>query len=82
MTRETKARFMRLLELTEGQPSSPVQLTEDEARALSECELGVVSRGPGAQAWDVQAGRKVGVARIGDLQIGRASCRERVSTIV
>lgn len=60
---------MRILELTEGQPSQSVQLTDDEARALLECELGVVSRAPGARAWDVQAGRKVGVARIGDLQV-------------
>lgn len=60
---------MRILELTEGQPSKPVALTDDEARALLECELGAVSRAPGARAWDVQAGRKVGVARIGDLQV-------------
>lgn len=60
---------MRILELTEGQPSKPVVLADDEARALLECELGVVSRSPGATTWDVQAGRKVGVARIGDLQV-------------
>ena len=44
---------MRILELTEGEPSQSVQLTDDEARALLECELGVVSRAPGARAWDV-----------------------------
>ncbi len=60
---------MRILELTEGKPSHSVHLTDDEARALLECELGVVSRAPGATEWDVQAGRKVGVARIGDLQV-------------
>lgn len=60
---------MRILELVEGAPSRPVDLTDGEARALLECELGVVSRLPGAARWEVQAGRKVGVARIGDLQV-------------
>lgn len=60
---------MRILELTEGQSSKPVTLSDDEALALLECELGVVNRTPGARTWDVQAGRKVGVARIGDLQV-------------
>lgn len=60
---------MRILELTEGQSSKPVTLSDDEALALLECELGVVNRTPSARTWDVQAGRKVGVARIGDLQV-------------
>lgn len=60
---------MRHLKLTEGQPAKLVKLTAEEAVALAAAELAVVSRSPGATDWSVAAGKKVGVARVGDLQV-------------
>lgn len=62
---------IRALELREGAPAETrLDLTDMDARALSASELAVVSRQPGAPAWSVSAGRKVGVARVGaDLQV-------------
>lgn len=60
---------MRHLELTESEPPRPVVLGDQEAEALATSELAVVSRAPGSAAWDVAASRKVGVARVGDLQV-------------
>jgi 5-methylcytosine-specific restriction enzyme subunit McrC len=60
---------MRHLTLTEGAPSVPWDLSADVAEALSASELAVVTRTPGASSWDVVAGAKVGVARVGDLQV-------------
>lgn len=60
---------MRHLELTENEAPQPFELSTDEAEALAAAELAVVSRAPGSSSWEVAAGRKVGVARVGDLQI-------------
>lgn len=60
---------MRRLTLTEGDPALPVALNEAEAAALSSAELAVVSRPPGSSEWLVAAGAKVGVARVGELQV-------------
>ncbi len=60
---------MRHLKLTENEPARQFQLSANEAEALAAAELAVVSRVPGSSSWDVAAGRKVGVARVGDLQV-------------
>lgn len=60
---------MRHLRLTENAPARPFTLSATEAEALASAELAVVTRAPGADNWDVAAGRKVGVARVGDLQV-------------
>lgn len=60
---------MRRLELIENEPAQPTDLTSTEAAALEESELAVVSRRPGTDAWEVAAGAKVGVARLGDLHV-------------
>lgn len=60
---------MRRLILTEYEFPRPVDLTPDEAEALAGAELAVVTRSPGRTGWEVAAGKKVGVARIGDLQV-------------
>lgn len=60
---------MRHLELRENDPPQPVALTAAEAEALSAAELAVVSRRPGATSWDVAAGSKIGVVRVGELQV-------------
>jgi 5-methylcytosine-specific restriction enzyme subunit McrC len=60
---------MRQLTLTENEFPRAVDLTVDEAELLSVLELAIVTRSPGSTGWDVAAGKKVGVARIGDLQV-------------
>jgi len=60
---------MRHLHLTENAPSQPFNLSSEEAEALAGAELAVVSRVPGSGSWDVAAGSKVGVVRVGDLQV-------------
>lgn len=60
---------MRRLELTENQRPRPFELSPDEAEALASAELAVVSRTPGSSTWEVAAGRKVGVAQIGNLHV-------------
>ena len=60
---------MRHLQLTENAPSKPFNLSTEEAEGLAGAELAVVSRVPGSESWEVAAGAKVGVARIGDLQV-------------
>jgi 5-methylcytosine-specific restriction enzyme subunit McrC len=60
---------MRHLELTENEAARPFDLSADEAEALAAAELATVSRAPGSSSWEVAAGRKVGVARMGNLQI-------------
>jgi 5-methylcytosine-specific restriction enzyme subunit McrC len=60
---------MRHLELTENEAPRPFDLSADEAEALAAAELATVSRAPGSWSWEVAAGRKVGVARMGNLQI-------------
>jgi len=60
---------MRHLFLTENEPTRRFTLSDDEAAALDAAELAVVSQSPGSSEWDVAAGRRVGVARVGDLQV-------------
>lgn len=60
---------MRRLTLTEGDPALPFALSDAEADALGTAELAVVSRTPGTADWLVAAGTKVGVARVGELQV-------------
>lgn len=60
---------MRRLTLTEGAPAHPIGLSSEEAQALAAVELALVNRSPGSDMWMVTAGSKVGVARIGDLQV-------------
>lgn len=60
---------MRHLQLTENQPALAFDLAADEAEALAALELAIVSRVPGSDSWDVAAGSKVGVARVGNLQV-------------
>jgi 5-methylcytosine-specific restriction enzyme subunit McrC len=60
---------MRHLKLTENAPSRPFNLSMAEAEALAAAELAVVTRVPGSDSWEVAAGSKVGVARVGDLQV-------------
>ena len=60
---------MRRLTLTEGAPAAPWDISTEEAEALAGAELAVVSRTPGATWWEVAAGAKVGVARVGNLQV-------------
>jgi 5-methylcytosine-specific restriction enzyme subunit McrC len=60
---------MRHLTLIEGAPPTPWDLSTDMAQALSTLELAVVTRTPGSTSWDLAAGSKVGVARVGDLQV-------------
>lgn len=61
--------MVRHLLLTEGHPPWAVELSDAEAGALSDSELGVVTRRPGVSSWEVSAGNRVGVVRIGDLQV-------------
>jgi len=60
---------MRRLTLTEGAPARAIELTSAEAEALGTTELAEVSRKPGSSDWLVAAGTKVGVARVGELQV-------------
>lgn len=60
---------MRHLLLTENSPARPFDLTREEAEALANLELASVSRAPGASSWEVAAGSKVGVVRLGELQV-------------
>lgn len=60
---------MRHLTLTEGSPPAAVALSDSEAAALDAAELVVVTRSPGSDTWFVGPGSKVGVIRVGELQI-------------
>lgn len=60
---------MEPLILTEGEPAKAVRLTDTEAAALDTAELAVVTRAPRSQDWLVAAGTKVGVVRVGALQV-------------
>lgn len=60
---------MRYLELTENSAADPVVLTDTEARALAASELALISRTPGATVWEIAGGSKIGVVRVGDLQV-------------
>jgi 5-methylcytosine-specific restriction enzyme subunit McrC len=61
--------MIRHLILRENDPARPSELTSAEAEALSSAELAIVTRSPGSRGWDVAAGSKVGVVRVGDLQV-------------
>jgi 5-methylcytosine-specific restriction enzyme subunit McrC len=61
--------MLRHLILRENEAAQPSDLTDAEAEALGTAELAVVNRSPGSHGWDVAAGSKVGVVRIGDLQV-------------
>lgn len=60
---------MRHLELTEGAPSVLLPLTSEEAEALSRMELAVAVRTVDPGVWEITPSGKIGVARIGDLQL-------------
>lgn len=60
---------MRHLTLTEGLPPAPYGLTAAEADAIAAAELAEIVRLPGSERWEVAAGRKIGVATIGELQL-------------
>lgn len=60
---------MRYLHLRESGQSSAVQLSHREAVALRDSGMVVVSPTPAADEWLLQAARKVGVVRLGDLQV-------------
>ncbi len=60
---------MRHLVLTENATAQPHELSTVEAEALAAAELATVTRTPGSSTWDVTAGARVGVARVGDLQV-------------
>lgn len=59
----------RHLELTEGAPSVLLPLTAVEAEAINRMELAVAVRTADAGVWEVTVSGKVGVARIGNLQL-------------
>jgi 5-methylcytosine-specific restriction enzyme subunit McrC len=60
---------MRHLELTEGGPPQSIDLTSEEADAISCLELAVATRTFVPGVWEIAATSKIGVARIGDLQV-------------
>ena len=60
---------MRTLILTEGVPAQRQELSAQEVALLARHELAVVMPSADPGQWEVAAGRKVGVARVGDLQV-------------
>ncbi|MGN9911108.1 McrC family protein [Phytohabitans sp. LJ34] len=60
---------MTLLRLREAGPASAAPLTAEQARRLAASGVVEVRPGPGADTWLVRADRKVGAARIGDLEL-------------
>lgn len=69
--RRLVVRTMETLRLTEGAPAAPCDLAADVAQALA--ASGIVDIAPaGAGRWHVAAGRKVGVARVGEVQLAIA----------
>ena len=64
-----RAPRVRRLELTEGGPPQILELSALEAEALGAAELAVITRAPGATAWSIAPGRKVGVVQAGTLQV-------------
>lgn len=61
-------RTMETLRLTEGAGAVRCELAPDVARALADSRIVDVAPA-GARQWNVTAGRKVGVTRVGDLQV-------------
>jgi 5-methylcytosine-specific restriction enzyme subunit McrC len=60
---------MILLQLREAESARAVPLTAEQARRLGASGVVEVRPGPGADTWLVGADRKVGAARIGDLEL-------------
>ncbi|MBM7080026.1 McrC family protein [Micromonospora humida] len=60
---------MTLIQLREAGPAVHVRLHADEARRLAVAGVVDVRPGPAAGVWTVRAGRKVGAARIGDVEL-------------
>ena len=60
---------MSTLKLREGAPSQLVSLTNAEANALEASELVDIHFTAERGSWEVQAGRKVGIARMGERTI-------------
>lgn len=60
---------MRHLTLTEGLPAAGYDLTAAEAEAIAASGLAEIVRLPGSDRWDISAGRKIGVAAVGDIQL-------------
>lgn len=60
---------MRHLQLTEGAAPQAVELTTEEAEAISRLELATATRTGMPNVWDIAATSKIGVARLGELQI-------------
>ncbi|MER7417742.1 restriction endonuclease [Micromonospora peucetia] len=60
---------MSLIRLREASPAVQVQLGADDARRLAASEVVDVRPGPAPGLWRVRAGRKVGAARIGGVEL-------------
>ncbi|MDF9717341.1 hypothetical protein [Nocardioides sp. ChNu-99] len=60
---------MSPLTLVEGEPAKVVRLSNAHAEALDSAELAIVTRAPGSEDWLVAAGTKIGVVRVGQLQV-------------
>lgn len=60
---------MTLIQLREAGPAVQVRLDVDDARRLAASDVVEVRPGPAAGAWSVRAGRRVGAARIGSLEL-------------
>ncbi|MGV9978307.1 McrC family protein [Micromonospora wenchangensis] len=60
---------MTLIQLREAGPAVHVRLHADEARRLAVAGVVDVRPGPAAGLWTVRAGRKVGAARIGNVEL-------------
>lgn len=60
---------MRTISLRETDLPTLVDLTDEEAAALTASELVVVAKAPGADQWELTVGRKVGVARTGNIEV-------------
>ncbi|MEU8050949.1 McrC family protein [Micromonospora haikouensis] len=60
---------MTVIRLSEAGPAVPVRLDADEARQLATAGAVDVRPGPAAGLWMVRAGRRVGAARIGGIEL-------------
>ncbi|WFE41491.1 restriction endonuclease [Micromonospora sp. WMMD998] len=60
---------MTVIHLREAGPAVPVRLDVDAARRLAAAGVVDVRPGPAAGVWAVRAGRKVGAARIGGIEL-------------
>jgi 5-methylcytosine-specific restriction enzyme subunit McrC len=57
------------LTLTEGEPAQVVELTADEAHALNDLGIAIVTRRLDDGLFDVAAGTKIGAVTVGDRQV-------------